>query len=104
MFNLKAIASVIGITFAILFVATPVLEAGHHRGHCRRSSVSINIGPTVAAPTYVVRSPAYVVASPAYEPICYAPQPVVAYPVYQPVYVAPQPQIFTGFSFGWFFR
>ena len=103
MFNIKAIASVLGVTLAILFASN--LEAGHHHRNCRRSHVNINIGPVVPAPTYIVRSPAYA-------PIYVAPQPVVAYPVYQtvyepiyePVYVAPQPRLFTGFSFGWFFH
>lgn len=99
MFNLKAIASVLGVSFAILFASTLNLEAGHHH-RCCRSGVSFNIRPVVPAPTYVVTSPAYTYA-PIYVP---APQPVVAYPVYQPVYVVPQPRLFSGFSFNWFFR
>lgn len=95
MFNLKMIG-VCGITLALLFLSAPNLEARHcHHGRCR-TSVNFNFGPVVPAPSYVV-------ASPAYAPV-YVPQPVVAYPVYQPVYVAPQPSLFTGFSFGWFFR
>lgn len=106
-FNLKSLVGVLCVTFVILFVSAPVLEAGHHhrRSHCHRSSsVNVHLGPVVSSPAYVVRSPAYVIASPAYEPVYVTPSPVVAYPVYQPVYVAPQPQLFTGFSFNWFFH
>lgn len=99
MFNLKIFGSVLAVTFAILFVSTTNLEAGHHRHHCCRSRVNVNVGPVFPGPSYVVSSPAY-----AYAPVYVAPQPVVAYPVYQPVYVVPQPRLFTGFSFGWFFR
>jgi hypothetical protein len=97
MFNIKAIAGVLVVTFAILFATSPILEARHCHHHCNQSRVNINFGPIVPAP-------AYVVSSPAYAPIYVAPQPVYAYPVYQPVYVAPQPRLFTGFSFGWFFH
>jgi hypothetical protein len=105
MINKKALAGILGFTMAILFFCAPVLEAGHCRGpHCRRSSVSVNVGP-------VIQSPAYVVTSPVYEPVYVVqPAPVVVYqqpvyrPVYRPVYVAPQPTLFTGFSFNWFFR
>lgn len=98
MFNLKAIVSILGFSFAIICATAPNLEAGHHhRHHCRRSNVSINVSPTFSQPTYVVASPAYV-------PVYAAPQTMVAYPLYQPVYVAPQPRLFTGFSFNWLFR
>lgn len=114
MSSLKIVASMLCLTFAILFVSKANVEAGHHRHHhCHRSNVSINIG--ASAPAYIVRSPAYtpvyyapqpVVSYPVYEP-AYAPQPMyVAYPqpVYQPVYIERQPSLFTGFSFGCFFR
>lgn len=104
MFNYKALAAILGVTFVILFASTPNLEAGHHhRRHCHRSNVSINFGAVAPAPTYVVRSPAYAPVYLAPQPVYVTPQPVVAYPVYETVYVAPQPRLFSGFSFGWFF-
>ncbi|MBN9377820.1 MAG: hypothetical protein BGO14_04210 [Chlamydiales bacterium 38-26] len=105
MFNFKSIASLLAVTFAILFTSSVSLEAGHYeRHHCRRSHVNVHVNPTVCGSRYLVRSPAYVPVYGAPQPvIAYpAPQPVIAYPVYQPVYVAPQPTL--GLSFSWFFR
>ena len=97
MFNIKTCLGLLGVTLALLFTSIP-LEAGHcHRGHCRRTNVSINVSPT-----YTVASPAY---APVYAPVYGfypAPAPVVVYPtpVYRPVCVAPS----FGFSLNWLFH